>query len=271
MSLYETLGVPCDASQADIKKAYLQHARLEHPDKNPDDPSAHERFQALGRAYATLRDVEKRRVYDEAGIVDDGPSMSGEAKWTEFWNDFYQRVTTERIDALAAEYRGSEEEATALRAAYLEAKGDMSGILDRMMLSTADDEPRFRERLEEWVRDGSLRPFKAFTAEPEARKKGRQQRAAKEAAEAEDLARELGLGCTRGGGGDLRAALVARQGQRHDDMLSALAAKYGGTSKKGKAKKGAAAGASSGDPFADDAAFEAAQRRMLSGVTKAKR
>jgi len=263
------LGCTRDASADAIKKAYLQRARETHPDKCPGDASAHERFQALGRAYSILRDPEKRQTYDAAGIVDDGPSV-GEAQWTAFWNDFFTRVTSERIDALAAEYRGSEEEAADLRAAYLEAKGDMGGIIDRMMCSTAEDEPRFREMLQADLEAGTVRRFKAFEAEPAARKAKRQQRAAKEAEEAEELAKELGLRGAGGGDDALRAALIARQGQRQEAMFASLADKYGaplekkGGGGKAKAKKAAA------DPLGDPAAFEAAQRRMLSGVSKGK-
>lgn len=269
MSLYETLGVARDATEKAIKVAYLQRARIEHPDKNPGDAGAHERFQALGRAYSILRDPERRKLYDASGHIDEGPTV-GEAQWTAFWNDFYERVTTERIDALASEYRGSEEEREDLRAAYLEAKGDMGGIIDRMMFSTADDEPRYRDTLDGWVRDGSLRRFKAFEAEPAGRKKARAKRAAKEAEEAEELARVLGL---RTGGGDdaLRAALVSRQAQRRDTMLDSLATKYGGGSSSSTASSSKAKGKKASDPFADDAAFEAAQRRMLSGISKGKR
>ena len=277
--LYSLLGVPRDASAEAIKKAYLQKARIEHPDKNPGDAGAHERFQALGRAYSVLRDAEKRSAYDAAGIVDDGPSTIGEAQWTAFWNDFYTRVTQDRIDAFAAGYRGSEEEAADLRRAYEDAKGDMGGILDRMMCSTEADEPRFREMLQADVAAGKVRRLKAFESEAAAKKQKRQQRAANEAAEAEELAKELGL---RGAGGSedgLLAAIVARQGQRQEALLASLTSKFGGAAqvaspRKGEKKdKGASSKAKktpSADPLADPAAFEAAQRRMLSAVSKGK-
>ena len=82
--LYATLGVSRDADAAAIKRAYLQLARDTHPDRCPGDEGANARFQAIGRAYATLRDPEKRRLYDAAGIVDDGagpPTGSGASGW----------------------------------------------------------------------------------------------------------------------------------------------------------------------------------------------
>jgi hypothetical protein len=61
---YKTLGVPKNASADEIKKAYRKLALLNHPDKNPDDPSAASRFQEIGEAYETLSDEQKRSKYD---------------------------------------------------------------------------------------------------------------------------------------------------------------------------------------------------------------
>jgi molecular chaperone DnaJ len=62
---YQALGVSDDASADDIKKAYRKLARENHPDANPDDPSAEQRFKDVGEAYAVLSDASKRREYDE--------------------------------------------------------------------------------------------------------------------------------------------------------------------------------------------------------------
>jgi DnaJ family protein C protein 7 len=55
---YKILGVPRDASEGDIKKAYRRLAIVHHPDKNPDDESAAERFKDVGEAYETLSDPQ---------------------------------------------------------------------------------------------------------------------------------------------------------------------------------------------------------------------
>ncbi len=61
---YATLGVPKDASPADIKKAYRKLARDLHPDRHPDNAPAEKRFKEVGEAYGVLSDVKQRQQYD---------------------------------------------------------------------------------------------------------------------------------------------------------------------------------------------------------------
>src|SRR5690348_17336226 len=65
--LYETLGVSKTANQDEIKKAYRRLARKHHPDANPGDSAAEERFKDVQQAYDVLSDAEKRKQYDRFG------------------------------------------------------------------------------------------------------------------------------------------------------------------------------------------------------------
>src|SRR3954466_8717446 len=64
---YEVLGVKRDASPDEIKKAYRQLALKNHPDKNPGDPEAEQRFKEGAEAYEVLSDQGKRQSYDRYG------------------------------------------------------------------------------------------------------------------------------------------------------------------------------------------------------------
>jgi molecular chaperone DnaJ len=76
-TLYDTLGVSKSASQDEIKKAYRKLARQYHPDRNPGDAAAEERFKEVQTAYDVLSDAEKRKQYDAFGNGS-GPGLGGQ-------------------------------------------------------------------------------------------------------------------------------------------------------------------------------------------------
>ncbi len=75
---YELLGVSRDADGATIKTAYRKLALKYHPDRNPDDREAEERFKQVNEAYAVLSDGEKRMRYDRFGSEGDGVQFGGD-------------------------------------------------------------------------------------------------------------------------------------------------------------------------------------------------
>lgn len=102
--LYGILGVSKDASQAEIKSAYRKLAMKYHPDRNPGDKVAEEKFKKISAAYNILGDEQKRREYDTFGSTDnsynpygnDQNAYSGNADpWAEFFRraqqDAYRR------------------------------------------------------------------------------------------------------------------------------------------------------------------------------------
>ncbi|MFI1915516.1 molecular chaperone DnaJ [Nocardia sp. NPDC020380] len=74
---YKELGISSSATQDEIKKAYRKLARDLHPDKNPGDATAEERFKAVSEAHAVLSDPEKRKEYDEARKLFAGGGFGG--------------------------------------------------------------------------------------------------------------------------------------------------------------------------------------------------
>jgi molecular chaperone DnaJ len=82
---YEALGVPKDISQEDLKRAYRKLARQCHPDVNPGDAEAEERFKAISEAYHVLSDKERREAYDR------GPErFAQEFDLSDFFSHFNQ-------------------------------------------------------------------------------------------------------------------------------------------------------------------------------------
>ena len=76
---YEVLGVPKNASDDEIKKAYRKLAMKYHPDRNQGDAAAEGKFKEVKEAYEMLSDPEKRSAYDQYGHAGVDPNMRGGA------------------------------------------------------------------------------------------------------------------------------------------------------------------------------------------------
>ena len=74
---YEVLSVDKSASDADLKKAYYKLAKQYHPDQNPDNPEAEQKFKEASEAYGILSDKEKKAAYDQFGHAGVEGSMGG--------------------------------------------------------------------------------------------------------------------------------------------------------------------------------------------------
>src|SRR5712672_886201 len=93
---YETLGVPRTADAEEIRKSYRKLARKYHPDLNPGDKSAEDRFKNVQEAYDILSDSKKREMYDQVGFYSEngypgagpGPAGGGRAHPNMDFNGF---------------------------------------------------------------------------------------------------------------------------------------------------------------------------------------
>ena len=74
---YEVLGVDKQTEAKEIKKAYRRVAMKYHPDRNPDDPEAENKFKEASEAYEILSDNQKRAAYDQYGHAGVDPQMGG--------------------------------------------------------------------------------------------------------------------------------------------------------------------------------------------------
>jgi len=93
---YKILGVPEDASEEQIKKAFRKGARKYHPDVNPDNPEAEENFKKLNEAYQVLSDSEKRQKYDQFGSQWKQYQQTGGKPEDFNWSQWTSRPTSDR-------------------------------------------------------------------------------------------------------------------------------------------------------------------------------
>ncbi|XP_059802193.1 dnaJ homolog subfamily C member 9 [Hypanus sabinus] len=242
--LYQVLGVKTGASEGEIRRGYRKISLQVHPDRvtEVEKETATQKFQILGKAYTVLSDKEQRAVYDEQGIVDDETdALTQDRDWEAYWRLLFKKITFDDIKNFEDKYKGSEEEMTDIKQAYMEFKGDMDCIMESVLCATVGDEPRIREVLESAIKAQELPAYTAFTKESKNKQRARKRQGDREAKEAEAARLELGL---EDGDDSLKALIQKKQKDREKEMnsfLTAMEAKYCGKSAKGgkkTAKKG---------------------------------
>ncbi|MBA0824049.1 hypothetical protein Goarm_020736 [Gossypium armourianum] len=222
-SLYEVLNVAKTASQQEIKKAYYKLALRLHPDKNPGDEEAKEKFQQLQKVISILGDEEKRAVYDQTGCVDDA-DLAGDVvqNLKTFFRAMYKKVTEADIEEFEVNYRGSDSEKKDLFDLYKKCKGNMNKLFCSMLCSDPKlDSHRFKDLLDEAIAAGELKETKAYRKwankvsemKPPTSPLRRKEKSVKQSES------------------DLLAIISQRRSERKDrfdSMFSTLVSKYGG-------------------------------------------
>ncbi|KAJ1308966.1 hypothetical protein OPQ81_004649 [Rhizoctonia solani] len=269
VDLYSVLGIKATATVDEIKSAYRKLALKHHPDKHANSSeqekaAASLKFQQIGFAYTILSDESRRKRYDATGSTDSNiPNLAeGEDAWEHYFKEMFDTVTRERLDEMRQAYQGSEEERSDLRAAYLSGNGSINHIMSEIPHSTYEDEARFVATINEMIDSGELQVLDAWKTEIQDKKaqNARRKRGEKEAKEAEEAARELGVwdefygsgkvGKRRGKGksqtnaednDSALRALIQSKAKKLDGFLDSLAEKYtsssGSAPRKGTARK----------------------------------
>jgi DnaJ family protein C protein 9 len=219
---------------------------------------ANRKFQQVAFAYAILSDERRRKRYDLTGNASETLDLEDDDfNWVDFYREQFSTVIDGKaIDKLKSEFKGSEEEKSDLLMAYERHKGDLDKIYEDVMLSNPlEDDDRFRSIINQAVRDGDAKNWPKFSNEPVKKRVQRLARAKKEAVEAANLAKELGLeeklygnGTGNGGkrkkkqqdGDDLMELIQQRQKARAANFLADLEARYAPKPKTAKGKKGQA-------------------------------
>lgn len=89
---YKILNVERESTGEEIKASYRKHALKYHPDKNPNNPEALEKFKEISEAYSVIGDIDKKRQYDLMGDIDN--NFDGEDPFNAFNNIFQQHMST---------------------------------------------------------------------------------------------------------------------------------------------------------------------------------
>lgn len=249
-SLYEVLGIEQTATQDEIRKAYHKLALRLHPDKNPGDQNAKEKFQSLQNVIAILGDPEKRKVYDQTGSTEDAELSSEIVKdLYQFFRALFKTVTVDDIEEFAATYQGSENEKQDLKDLYIKCKGNMDRVYDQLMCSDPhQDSHRFMDIINDAVSAGELKEYAIY--------KKWAKKVAKTPRPSEVLKPAKKTKSSEGSDASLFAVISNREKQRNsmDSLAAALEAKYSGKEKSKKSK------AHFEEPSEQE--FEAAQKRI---------
>ncbi|EAA09682.3 AGAP004849-PA [Anopheles gambiae str. PEST] len=220
-NIYELFGVEKSASDQEIKKAYYRLSLQTHPDRVPesDKQEATEKFKVLSKLYNILSNKDSRAIYDERGTVDDDDNAS--TNWLARWQQFFKPLTTEDIDNYQKSYVGSETERNDIKRAYLRGKGCKNSMMCTVPFMQCEDEPRIAAIVQEMIDSKEVPEYKIFTNEPEAKRKQRHKKYAREAKMASQMKKK------QDDTSSLEQQIALKRKSAFSSLIESLEAKYG--------------------------------------------
>jgi curved DNA-binding protein CbpA len=159
-ALYKLLGVPVNATEKQIKKAYHTKARHVHPDRCGGSVEAKRNFQILQKAYEILYDPEKRKLYDRTGCTDTDNNQFWEAY--KHYREAFPEITKDDILAFEKEYRYSTDERDDVLDFYVKHTGNVSNILGFILCSRDEDIPRFVKIIDGAIKSKNVEIFPQY-------------------------------------------------------------------------------------------------------------
>jgi DnaJ family protein C protein 9 len=189
---------------------------------------ATEKFKVLAKIHEVLSDDNKRKIYDEQGIVDDDEDDNKISTWLEAFKHLFKPISESDINNYHKEYVGSELERSDIKKAYVNGKGCINYMMEHVPFMTVEDEPRFNEIITKWIEDGEVPSFTAYTNEPRSKRERRHKKYARESKEAEEIKAKMTQ--TQNDENDLAKQIMKRNQDRaktFDSFLDKLAEKYG--------------------------------------------
>lgn len=235
-NLYEAIGASKNSTESEIKKAYRKASLKCHPDRVSEDEKAEstKKFQALAQIHFILANEERKKLYDDHGIVANEDGLESEADWSSYWRLLFPKVSSKEINNFMDQYVGSEEETADLIKIYERTKGDMDKIYQIHM---SFDEERTSEQIRKLIDEGKVEAYDKFTKEPKAKKDKRMRRCEREAVRAEKFKKEKDSAELENAD-SLVAMIQSRRQVGFDSMISKLEQKYANPSaNKGTKRK----------------------------------
>lgn len=184
-----------------------------------------EKFKILAKIHETLSDENKRNLYDQQGIVGDDDDEKFGSSWLEAFKHLFKPISESDIDDYRKKYVGSELEKSDLKKAYVNGKGCINYIMEHVPFMGVEDEPRFHEIVNDWIKNDEVPAFTTFTNEPKSKYNRRHKKYAREAKEAVKVKETNDENFD-----DLSMMIAKRQENRSNSFgsfLDQLAAKYG--------------------------------------------